>query len=49
MVAYMYEHHNQLVRSLPEGAVIAYNADVVDNVNTVMAAVNWEAIPDRLN
>ena len=55
MVAYMNEQYRRDLnsrRQLVARAVTAANtwhADISDTVNTFMAAVNWGAIPDKLD
>lgn len=55
MLAYMNEQYRQNLRFTTASggsAVTAANtwhADIKDNVNTVMAAINWGAIPEKLD
>ena len=55
MVAYMNEQYRQNLKftTASGGAAVTpantWHADIKDNVNTVMAAVNWGAIPDKLD
>ena len=55
LIAYMNEYYRQnlkyttAVNIQPMTAANTWNADVKDNVNTIMGAVNWAAIPDKLD
>lgn len=55
LLAYMNEQYRQNLKfTTPSGsgamtAANTWHADIRDNVNTLMAAVNWGAIPDKLD
>jgi hypothetical protein len=55
LLAYMNEQYRQQIKyttassTAPLTAANIWHADVVDNVNTFMAAANWGAIPDKLD
>ena len=55
LFAYMNEYYRQnlkfttAVNIQPMTAANTWNADVKDNVNTIMAAANWAAIPEKLD
>jgi len=58
LFAYMYENYRQNLKYTtaccsatinPMTAANTWHADIVDHVNTFMAAANWGAIPDKLD
>ena len=55
LLAYMYEQDRQNLNfttanaSSPVTAANYWNADIKDRINTLMAAVNWGAIPEKLD
>ena len=55
LFAYMNEYYRQNLKFTtaanvqPMTAANTWNADVKDNVNTIMAAANWAAIPEKLD
>jgi MtrB/PioB family decaheme-associated outer membrane protein len=56
LVSYMFEHYHQyLIGSTATGASnpfapgSIYQSDIVDDIHTVTAAVNWAAIPNKLD
>ena len=55
LLSYMNEQYRQNLKYTTASSTVAltaantWHADVRDNVNTFMAAVNWAAIPDKLD
>jgi MtrB/PioB family decaheme-associated outer membrane protein len=56
LLAYMFEHYNQFLNGTaatglgnPFAPGSFYTANITDSIHTVMAAVNYAAIPDRLD
>ena len=55
LFAYMNEYYRQNLKFTTQNGGLAmtpattWNADVKDNVNTIMAAANWAAIPEKLD
>jgi MtrB/PioB family decaheme-associated outer membrane protein len=55
LFAYMNEYYRQNLKfttqnnTLPLTPATTFHADVRDNINTIMAAANWAAIPEKLD
>ena len=55
LLAYMNEYYRQNLKFVnaaniqPMTAANTWHSDVRDNVNTIMAAANWAAIPEKLD